>query len=58
MYSITLPIAWRRVEVRAHVRRDGWLERLAVWAERQPHHRRLGSWTELCFLKRDGCRVA
>jgi len=52
MYSITLPIAWRRVEVRAPARRDGWLERLAVWAEQQPHHRRLGSWTELGFLKR------
>jgi hypothetical protein len=22
-----------------------WLERLAAWAERQPAHRRLGSWT-------------
>jgi hypothetical protein len=24
-----------------------WLERLAAWAERQPYHRRLGSWTLL-----------
>lgn len=23
------------------------LERLAVWADRQPQHRRLGSWTAL-----------
>jgi hypothetical protein len=24
-----------------------WLERLAQWADRQPPHRRLGSWTVL-----------
>lgn len=24
---------------------DGWLLRLAAWAERRPAHRRLGSWT-------------
>jgi hypothetical protein len=23
----------------------GWMERLAAWAERQPNHHRLGSWT-------------
>ncbi len=23
----------------------GWVERLAMWAERQPQHHRLGSWT-------------
>lgn len=27
--------------------RTGLLERLAAWAERQPQHRRLGSWTAL-----------
>jgi hypothetical protein len=27
--------------------RASWLERLAIWAERQPVHRRLGSWTAL-----------
>ena len=26
----------------------GWLERLALWAEAQPAHRRLGSWTMDC----------
>lgn len=25
----------------------GWLDRLAAWAERQPTHRRLGSYTPL-----------
>lgn len=25
--------------------RRGWIERLAIWADRQPRHRRLGSWT-------------
>ncbi len=25
----------------------GWLERLALWAETQPVHHRLGSWTML-----------
>ncbi len=25
--------------------RAGWLERLALWAEAQPVHHRLGSWT-------------
>jgi hypothetical protein len=25
----------------------GWLERLALWAERQPMHHRLGSYTRL-----------
>jgi hypothetical protein len=24
-----------------------WLARLAAWAERQPQHHRLGSWTRL-----------
>ncbi|MCU0923406.1 MAG: hypothetical protein MUF16_24295 [Burkholderiaceae bacterium] len=28
--------------------RMGWLERLALWAEAQPAHRRLGSWTMDC----------
>jgi hypothetical protein len=26
----------------------GWLERLALWADAQPAHRRLGSWTMDC----------
>jgi hypothetical protein len=25
----------------------GWIERLATWAERQPMHHRLGSYTQL-----------
>ena len=25
--------------------RTSWLERLALWADAQPPHRRLGSWT-------------
>lgn len=28
--------------------RPGWLERLALWADAQPAHRRLGSWTMDC----------
>jgi len=28
--------------VAAHI---GWLERLALWADAQPQHHRLGSWT-------------
>ena len=28
--------------------RPGWLERLALWAEARPAHRRLGSWTMDC----------
>ena len=31
----------RRAETAA---RADWMERLAAWAERQPNHRRLGSW--------------
>jgi len=27
--------------------RPGWLERLALWADRQPTHHRLGSWYPL-----------
>jgi hypothetical protein len=27
------------------VAQPGWLERLALWADAQPQHRRLGSWT-------------
>lgn len=27
-----------------------WLERLAAWAERQPQHHRLGSWTAWSHL--------
>lgn len=27
--------------------RLGWIERLATWADRQPYHRRLGSWTRV-----------
>jgi hypothetical protein len=27
--------------------RPDWLTRLATWAERQPNHHRLGSWTHL-----------
>ena len=27
--------------------RPDWLTRLAAWAERQPNHHRLGSWTLL-----------
>jgi hypothetical protein len=30
----------------AAVAGGSWLERLAAWAERQPHHRRLGSYTQ------------
>ena len=26
----------------------GWLERLALWADARPAHRRLGSWTMDC----------
>jgi hypothetical protein len=33
-----------RVPVASGVRED-WLTRLAAWAERQPQHHRLGSWT-------------
>ncbi len=25
----------------------GWVERLAAWADRQPMHHRMGSWTRL-----------
>lgn len=25
--------------------RRGWIERLAAWADRQPRHHRLGTWT-------------
>lgn len=32
--------------------RIGLLERLAAWADRQPQHRRLGSWTALGICKR------
>jgi hypothetical protein len=28
--------------------RPGWLERLALWSDAQPAHRRLGSWTMDC----------
>ena len=28
-------------------RRVDWIERLAAWADRQPYHRRLGSWTRV-----------
>lgn len=28
--------------------RPGWLERLALWAEARPAHRRMGSWTMDC----------
>ena len=31
---------------RAAVTAPGWLERLAQWAERQPPHRRLGSYLQ------------
>jgi hypothetical protein len=24
-----------------------WLQKLAAWADRQPRHRRLGSWTQV-----------
>lgn len=27
-----------------------WMERLAAWAERQPQHHRLGSWTAVGAL--------
>ncbi|MDZ7591107.1 MAG: hypothetical protein U5L05_10560 [Rubrivivax sp.] len=37
----------RVVPVQAPVR-AGWLERLALWAEARPAHRRLGSWTMDC----------
>ncbi|MBI3156347.1 MAG: hypothetical protein HYZ20_13190 [Burkholderiales bacterium] len=32
--------------------RASWLERLAEWAERQPTHRRVGSWTLACAPRR------
>jgi hypothetical protein len=35
----------RVAPVQAH---PGWLERLALWADAQPAHRRLGSWTMDC----------
>ena len=28
----------------SHVSRDGWLDRLAAWADRQPAHHRMGCW--------------
>lgn len=28
--------------------RPGWLERLALWADARPTHRRMGSWTMDC----------
>jgi hypothetical protein len=31
-----------------NVARPGWLERLALWADAQPQHHRLGSWTMGC----------
>ena len=56
---ISIPMPPRaRVAVRRPVRvaapvaapapaQPGWLERLALWADAQPPHRRLGSWTLL-----------
>jgi hypothetical protein len=47
---VTLPAAWQwpqRFAPRAcAVSGASWLDRLAAWAERQPMHRRLGSYTQ------------
>lgn len=37
--------ACRRAALTAPPPNAGWLGRLAVWAERQPRHHRLGCWT-------------
>lgn len=37
--------ARRPAAVSAGVAQPGWLERLALWADAQPPHHRLGSWT-------------
>ena len=50
--AVAMPLPQRRPTV-APVRFAGsptkptWLERLAAWAERQPMHHRMGSYTEL-----------
>lgn len=28
----------------------GWIDRLAAWAERQPQHHRMGSWTSCAHI--------
>lgn len=33
-----------RVDTRSARVRDGWLDRLGAWSDRQPAHRRMGSW--------------
>lgn len=44
-FSVSLPKPTpHQVRTRLTIR-NTWIERLALWAERQPAHHRLGSWT-------------
>ncbi|MDX5368574.1 MAG: hypothetical protein LPJ94_03860 [Thauera sp.] len=42
---IALAPAFERPAPRSATSPVSWMERLAAWADRQPQHHRLGSWT-------------
>lgn len=41
------PVSWISISSATRTAQLGWMERLAIWAERQPMHHRLGSYTQL-----------
>lgn len=46
--SAQRPVAPERIPAITPANSD-WMERLAVWAERQPAHHRMGHWERLRF---------